>query len=107
MRLSNKTDACATLVDSCVQLVLKLNVFYRECVPLVASRGLGLAITAGSMLLFVPQILKIARAGSAEGISLVAMILGLIPALGTVAYTLELKTNLRKEVCLNVSFQNI
>lgn len=65
--------------------------FSGECVPLVASRGLGLAITAGSMLLFVPQILKIAKAGSAEGISLIAMILGLIPALGTVAYSYEKK----------------
>uniref|UniRef100_A0AC34R509 Uncharacterized protein n=1 Tax=Panagrolaimus sp. JU765 TaxID=591449 RepID=A0AC34R509_9BILA len=75
--------------DCFEELVLKLNVFHRECVPLVASRGLGLAITAGSMLLFVPQILKIARAGSAEGVSLVAMIIGLIPALGTVAYSYE------------------
>ncbi|KAE9547710.1 hypothetical protein FO519_009076 [Halicephalobus sp. NKZ332] len=73
------------------ELVLNFNIFHKECVPLVASRALGLAITAGSILLFVPQIAKIAKAQSAEGISFLAMLLGLIPALGTVAYSYEKK----------------
>jgi mannose-P-dolichol utilization defect protein 1 len=73
------------------ELVLNLNIFHKQCVPLVASRAIGLAITAGAMFLFIPQILKIHRARSAEGISIVSMLLGLIPALGTCAYSYEQK----------------
>jgi|UniRef100_A0AC35FCH0 mannose-P-dolichol utilization defect protein 1 len=71
------------------ELILNLNIFHQECVPLVASRAIGLAITAGAMFLFIPQILKIQRARSAEGISLISMLLGLVPALGTCAYSYE------------------
>lgn len=65
--------------------------FSEECIPLVASRTLGLGITAGSILLFLPQIIKIAKAQSADGISFISMLLGLIPALATVAYSYEKK----------------
>jgi hypothetical protein len=49
------------------------------------------AITLGSSFLLVPQILKIYGAGSGEGISLFAQILGLIAASGTAAYSFEKK----------------
>jgi mannose-P-dolichol utilization defect protein 1 len=40
-----------------------------ECLKITISKGLGYAIIAGSAILKVPQILKIVKAGSVEGIS--------------------------------------
>uniref|UniRef100_A0A914NWQ6 Uncharacterized protein n=1 Tax=Meloidogyne incognita TaxID=6306 RepID=A0A914NWQ6_MELIC len=45
-----------------------------NCLPLLISRLLGVGITVGSCLLFVPQILKIYQAKSAEGISLASQL---------------------------------
>uniref|UniRef100_A0A7E4VUX1 Mannose-P-dolichol utilization defect 1 protein homolog n=1 Tax=Panagrellus redivivus TaxID=6233 RepID=A0A7E4VUX1_PANRE len=71
------------------ELLVNFNFLHEKCVPLVASRCIGLAITAGAMFLFVPQILKIQQARSAEGISLTAMLLGLLPAVAMCAYSYE------------------
>jgi mannose-P-dolichol utilization defect protein 1 len=71
------------------EVVLNFNVFHRECVPLVTSRVLGLAITAGSACLLIPQILKIFAAKSGAGISLIAQLLALVAAGGTAAYSYE------------------
>lgn len=73
--------------DCFEQLVLQGNVFHKECAPMVLSRALGLAITIGSLMLFLPQIIKIARARSAEGISLTSQLLALVGAAGTAAYS--------------------
>uniref|UniRef100_A0A1I7XVT5 Mannose-P-dolichol utilization defect 1 protein homolog n=1 Tax=Heterorhabditis bacteriophora TaxID=37862 RepID=A0A1I7XVT5_HETBA len=54
---------------------------------MVLSRALGLAITSGSILLFIPQILKIFNAKSAKGISLFSQILALLGAASTAAYS--------------------
>ncbi len=41
----------------------------KECIAFTISKGLGLAIIAGSAVLKVPQILKIFKSRSVEGIS--------------------------------------
>jgi mannose-P-dolichol utilization defect protein 1 len=63
--------------------------FLEKCVPAVASRVLGYGVTIGSMLLFVPQILKIHAGKSGEGISLISMILALFSAGVVCAYSYE------------------
>ncbi|CAB3398322.1 unnamed protein product [Caenorhabditis bovis] len=73
--------------DCFEELLIKFNFLHPTCPKAVLSRGLGYAITLGSILLFVPQILKIQKARSAEGISLLSQLLALIGALGTGAYS--------------------
>uniref|UniRef100_A0AC35TQE2 Mannose-P-dolichol utilization defect 1 protein homolog n=1 Tax=Rhabditophanes sp. KR3021 TaxID=114890 RepID=A0AC35TQE2_9BILA len=69
------------------EIILNFNILHKECVPLVLSRGLGLGVTIGSILLFMPQILKIFAAKSGKGISLSSQLLALIAATGTAAYS--------------------
>ncbi|KAK0403943.1 hypothetical protein QR680_017208 [Steinernema hermaphroditum] len=71
------------------KMVIELNPIDPQCLPLVISRFLGLAITAGSLLLFVPQILKIYASKSGTGISLSSQLLGLLACAGTAAYSFE------------------
>ncbi|CAD6189566.1 unnamed protein product [Caenorhabditis auriculariae] len=73
--------------DCFEQLVLQHNFFHPTCGKAVLSRFLGLAITVGSVLLFVPQILKIYSAKSAKGISLISQLLALVGAASTAAYS--------------------
>ncbi|EGT60521.1 hypothetical protein CAEBREN_00817 [Caenorhabditis brenneri] len=69
------------------ELLINFNFFHPTCPKAVLSRGLGFAITLGSILLFVPQILKIHAAKSAQGISASSQILALIGAIGTASYS--------------------
>ncbi|CAI5453691.1 unnamed protein product [Caenorhabditis angaria] len=69
------------------ELLINFNFFHPTCPKAVLSRGLGFAITLGSILLFVPQILKIQAARSAQGISLLSQLLALIGGIGTAAYS--------------------
>ncbi|RCN28514.1 hypothetical protein ANCCAN_25740 [Ancylostoma caninum] len=48
------------------ELMINFNIFHPTCPKMVLSRVLGLGITAGSILLFVPQIIKIFSAKSAK-----------------------------------------
>lgn len=69
------------------ELIINFNVFHPTCPKMVLSRFLGIGITAGSILLFVPQIIKIFSAKSAKGISLISQLLALIAAAGTASYS--------------------
>ncbi|CAJ0610413.1 unnamed protein product [Cylicocyclus nassatus] len=69
------------------ELIINFNIFHPTCPKMVLSRALGLGITGGSILLFVPQILKIFTAKSAKGISLLSQLLALVAAAGTAAYS--------------------
>uniref|UniRef100_A0A1I7ZXN8 Mannose-P-dolichol utilization defect 1 protein homolog n=1 Tax=Steinernema glaseri TaxID=37863 RepID=A0A1I7ZXN8_9BILA len=71
------------------KMVIELNPIDPQCLPIVVSRLLGLAITAGSLLLFVPQIIKIYASKSGAGISLPSQLLGLLACAGTAAYSFE------------------
>jgi len=59
-------------------LVLKLNFSNVVCLKMLLSKGLGLAIIVGSSLVKLPQVLKIAQSGSAEGISFIGVLLELV-----------------------------
>uniref|UniRef100_A0A1I8B1V1 Mannose-P-dolichol utilization defect 1 protein homolog n=1 Tax=Meloidogyne hapla TaxID=6305 RepID=A0A1I8B1V1_MELHA len=65
----------------CFDEFLAFNFFEGDCLPILISRILGVGITVGSSLLFVPQILKIYQAKSAEGISLASQLFGLVSCL--------------------------
>ncbi|CEF62674.1 MIP14691p [Strongyloides ratti] len=71
--------------------IQEMEVFHvhSECAPMVVSRALGLAITAGSMMLLLPQILKIFAAKSGRGISLISQFLALLASSGTAAYSFK------------------
>uniref|UniRef100_A0A1I7V4D1 Mannose-P-dolichol utilization defect 1 protein homolog n=1 Tax=Caenorhabditis tropicalis TaxID=1561998 RepID=A0A1I7V4D1_9PELO len=69
------------------ELLINFNFFHPTCPKAVLSRGLGFAITLGSILLFVPQILKIQAARSAQGISVSSQLLALVGAIGTASYS--------------------
>ncbi|VDM12099.1 unnamed protein product [Wuchereria bancrofti] len=58
-----------------------------ECISMVMSRLLGLGITVVSLLLFIPQILKIQFAQSGEGISLLSQLLGLFACFAVTFYS--------------------
>lgn len=51
------------------------------------SRGLGVGIIAGATCVKLPQILKILKSGSAEGISFVATLLELLAVTANGAYS--------------------
>ncbi|CAI2353315.1 unnamed protein product [Caenorhabditis sp. 36 PRJEB53466] len=82
-------DAIQSLFpDNCFEeLLINFNFFHPTCPKAVLSRGLGFAITIGSILLFVPQILKIQAARSAQGISASSQLLALVGAIGTASYS--------------------
>ena len=69
------------------EIVVKHNFDNSQCTSLAVSRLLGVGITAGSCLLFLPQILKIHAAKSADGISLCSQLLALLGAASTAAYS--------------------
>ncbi|CAJ0586455.1 unnamed protein product, partial [Mesorhabditis spiculigera] len=76
--------------DNCFEeLLINYDIFHPVCTKMVLSRVLGLAITAGSVALFIPQILKIAASKSGKGISFLAQLLTLIGAAGTAAYSFD------------------
>uniref|UniRef100_A0A1I7SM46 Mannose-P-dolichol utilization defect 1 protein homolog n=1 Tax=Bursaphelenchus xylophilus TaxID=6326 RepID=A0A1I7SM46_BURXY len=71
------------------KMIVEMDVLNRECVPAVLSRCLGFALTAGSLGILVPQILKIKANKSGAGISLAAQILAIVAAGSTSAYSFE------------------
>jgi len=79
------------LVDEkCFQsLVLETNYLDIPCLKLLASRGLGTAIVAGSTLVKFPQIIKIISNGDAAGLSFIGVLLELLAVTANGAYSLS------------------
>lgn len=67
-------------------LVVRLDFSNAACLKLAVSKGLGLAIVVGSSLVKLPQVVKIAKAGSAQGISLASVLLELVAVTFSGAY---------------------
>lgn len=59
-------------------LVVDLNFSNLPCLKLAISKALGLGIVVGSSLVKLPQVLKIAGSGSADGISFIGVLLELV-----------------------------
>ncbi|XP_037056962.1 mannose-P-dolichol utilization defect 1 protein isoform X2 [Peromyscus leucopus] len=70
------------------QLFVQWDLLHVPCLKILLSKGLGLGIVAGSLLVKLPQILKILGAKSAEGLSLQAVMLELVALTGTVVYSI-------------------
>ncbi|XP_028847636.1 mannose-P-dolichol utilization defect 1b [Denticeps clupeoides] len=70
------------------EFFLSFNLLHVECLKIVLSKGLGIGIILGSVLVKLPQILKLIGAKSAEGLSFNAVLLELFAITGTMAYSL-------------------
>ncbi|XP_067412395.1 mannose-P-dolichol utilization defect 1 protein [Emydura macquarii macquarii] len=69
------------------ELLLRLNLLHVPCLKILLSKGLGIAIIVGSLIVKLPQVLKILGAKSAEGLSFGSLLLELLAITGTVAYS--------------------
>ncbi|KAK4008896.1 hypothetical protein OUZ56_014018 [Daphnia magna] len=69
------------------EFFLNFNFFHVECLKAALSKGLGLGIIAGSVLVKVPQILKLFNAKSGEGINLTAIFMELFAISANMAYS--------------------
>uniref|UniRef100_A0A8C8RHG7 Mannose-P-dolichol utilization defect 1 protein n=1 Tax=Pelusios castaneus TaxID=367368 RepID=A0A8C8RHG7_9SAUR len=69
------------------ELLLRLNLLHVPCLKILLSKGLGIAIVAGSLMVKLPQVLKILGAKSAEGLSFSALLLELVALTGTMVYS--------------------
>ncbi|TFB06931.1 Mannose-P-dolichol utilization defect 1 protein [Trichoderma ghanense] len=72
-------------------LLLDVDVENAECLKLAVSKGLGIGIVGASLVVKVPQILKLLRSKSAEGVSFLSY------ALETSAYLISLAYNVRND----------
>nr|XP_004669278.1 mannose-P-dolichol utilization defect 1 protein isoform X1 [Jaculus jaculus] len=70
------------------QLFIQWDLLHVPCLKILLSKGLGLGIVAGSLLVKLPQIFKILRAKSAEGLSFQSVMLELVALTGTVVYSI-------------------
>ncbi|XP_062849250.1 mannose-P-dolichol utilization defect 1b [Trichomycterus rosablanca] len=67
---------------------LNFNFLNVDCLKIVISKGLGIGIILGSVLVKLPQILKLMGAKSAEGLSFNSVLLELFAITGTMAYSI-------------------
>ncbi|XP_003791189.1 mannose-P-dolichol utilization defect 1 protein [Otolemur garnettii] len=70
------------------QLFVQWDLLHVPCLKILLSKGLGLGIVAGSLLVKLPQIFKILGAKSAEGLSLQSVMLELVALTGTMVYSI-------------------
>lgn len=68
------------------QIFVKLDLSNVDCLKMIISKCLSYGIIAGSLLLKVPQILKICSAKSGDGISLTSEILLIVALFGSMSY---------------------
>ncbi|XP_061445524.1 mannose-P-dolichol utilization defect 1 protein isoform X1 [Rhineura floridana] len=71
------------------ELFLSFNFLHIPCLKILISKGLGFGIVAGSLMVKLPQIIKILRAKSAEGLSFHSILLELLAITGTMAYSIS------------------
>ncbi|XP_071033225.1 mannose-P-dolichol utilization defect 1 protein homolog isoform X2 [Parasteatoda tepidariorum] len=69
------------------ELFVKLNITDGDCLKQTISKALGTGIILGSTLVKFPQILKILKAKSAEGISFLGVLLELIAVTSAASYS--------------------
>ncbi|XP_052050806.1 mannose-P-dolichol utilization defect 1 protein isoform X3 [Apodemus sylvaticus] len=70
------------------QFFVQWDLLHVPCLKILLSKGLGLGIVAGSLLVKLPQIFKLLGAKSAEGLSLQSVMLELVALTGTVVYSI-------------------
>ena len=72
----------------CPPLFVQWALLHVPCLKILLSKGLGLGIVAGSLLVKLPQVFKLLGAKSAEGLSLQSVMLELVALTGTVVYSI-------------------
>ncbi|XP_035531590.1 mannose-P-dolichol utilization defect 1b [Morone saxatilis] len=78
--------------ESCYdEFFLNFNLLDVPCLKIVLSKGLGVGIILGSVMVKLPQILKLMGAKSAEGLSFKSVLLELLAITGTMAYSIANK----------------
>ncbi|XP_006863445.1 PREDICTED: mannose-P-dolichol utilization defect 1 protein [Chrysochloris asiatica] len=70
------------------QLFIQWDLLHIPCLKILLSKGLGLGIVSGSLLVKLPQVFKILGAKSAEGLSLQSVLLELVALTGTMVYSI-------------------
>ncbi|XP_073510693.1 mannose-P-dolichol utilization defect 1 protein [Phyllobates terribilis] len=70
------------------EFFLQYNLLHVDCVKILISKILGIGIIVGSILVKVPQIVKIVRSGTAEGLSFKSVLLELLALSGTMVYSI-------------------
>uniref|UniRef100_A0A8C5QN83 Mannose-P-dolichol utilization defect 1 protein homolog n=1 Tax=Leptobrachium leishanense TaxID=445787 RepID=A0A8C5QN83_9ANUR len=70
------------------EFFVEFNLLEVTCLKILLSKVLGIGIIAGSILVKVPQIMKILRAGTAEGLSFHSVLLELLALTGTMVYSI-------------------
>ncbi|XP_026871346.2 mannose-P-dolichol utilization defect 1b isoform X1 [Electrophorus electricus] len=70
------------------EFFLHFNFLHVTCLKIIISKGLGIGIILGSVLVKLPQILKLIGAKSAEGLSFKSVLLELFAITGTMAYSI-------------------
>lgn len=70
------------------QFFVHWDLLHVPCLKILLSKGLGLGIVAGSLLVKLPQIFKLLGAKSAEGLSLQSVMLELVALTGTMVYSI-------------------
>ncbi|XP_067003372.1 mannose-P-dolichol utilization defect 1 protein homolog [Anabrus simplex] len=69
------------------EFFVEFHFLHVPCLKAAISKGLGLGIIAGSVMVKVPQITKILNSKSAEGISILSVLLDLFAITSSVAYS--------------------
>uniref|UniRef100_K7FML5 Mannose-P-dolichol utilization defect 1 protein homolog n=1 Tax=Pelodiscus sinensis TaxID=13735 RepID=K7FML5_PELSI len=69
------------------ELLLRFNLLHVPCLKILISKCLGIAIVAGSLMVKLPQVFKILKAKSAEGLSFNSILLELLAITGTMVYS--------------------
>ncbi|KAK3909054.1 Mannose-P-dolichol utilization defect 1 protein-like protein [Frankliniella fusca] len=83
-----RTACLLVLTPQCYdEFFVSFNFLHVPCLKAALSKGLGYGIILGSVMVKVPQILKIYRASSGEGISLTGVLLDLSAITANVAYS--------------------
>lgn len=78
--------------ESCYdEFFLNFNFLDVPCLKIVLSKALGIGIILGSVMVKLPQILKLMGAKSAEGLSFNSVLLELLAITGTMAYSITNK----------------
>ncbi|XP_059210604.1 mannose-P-dolichol utilization defect 1b [Centropristis striata] len=70
------------------EFFLNFNFLHVPCLKVVLSKGLGIGIILGSVMVKLPQIFKLMGAKSAEGLSFQTVLLELLAITGTMAYSI-------------------
>ncbi|XP_026209276.1 mannose-P-dolichol utilization defect 1b [Anabas testudineus] len=78
--------------ESCYdELFVNFNFLDVPCLKIVLSKGLGIGIILGSVMVKLPQILKLMGSKSAEGLSFKSVLLELLAITGTMIYSITNK----------------